>query len=84
MSSKLLHLHGVDNGHFVCNLKDQNGGSQHCVGVKKCTVSSGFIFDCREVKVLDFSQNNLDKCCGANSRCVSMPHIGEIRVKKGK
>ena len=80
----LLHLQNVEKGYFVCNLKDQNGGIQHCIGVQKTARSAGFIFDCREIEVLDFSKENLDKCCGPLSRCESIPYIGEIQSKRGK
>ena len=82
--SCLLHLKNVDKGHFVCNLKDQNGGTQHCIGAQKTSRSAGLIFDCRETEVLDFSQENLNKCCGQFLKCISMPCIGEIKQKKGK
>jgi hypothetical protein len=80
----LLHLKNVDKGYFVCNLKDQNGGTQHCIGVQKTSTSAGLIFDCRETHVLDFSEENLDKCCGHMSKCKSIPYIGEIKLKVGK
>ena len=80
----LTYLHSVDKGYFVCNLKDNNGGTQHCIGVQKITKSTGLIFDCREKQVLDFSSDNLNKCCGPIMRCVSIPHMGEIRKKRRK
>jgi hypothetical protein len=74
----------VKSGYYVCNLMDQNGFLGHCIGIWKKTQDTGFIYDCRETHVLEFSITNIDQCCGKYSKCISIPHIGEIRYKRGK
>jgi hypothetical protein len=74
----------VESGYFVCNLKYQNGFVGHCIGIWKKSPNTGLIYDCRESHVLEFSDLNIDRCCGNYSKCISIPHMGEIRYKRGK
>jgi hypothetical protein len=80
----LQYVKQVESGYFVCNLKDQNGSVGHCIGIWKKSEHIGLIYDCRESHVLPFSNDNIDRCCGELSKCISIPHIGEIRYKRGK
>jgi hypothetical protein len=80
----LEYVKQVKSGYYVCNLMDQNGFLGHCIGIWKKTQDTGFIYDCRETHVLEFSITNIDQCCGKYSKCISIPHIGEIRYKRGK
>jgi hypothetical protein len=81
----LAFIQNVKKGYFVCNLKNQNGFLGHCFGVSKTSKDNGLIFDCRETHVLlPFSLSNLNRCLGTYSKCISIPHIGEICYKRGK
>jgi hypothetical protein len=80
----LEYVKQVGSGYFVCNLKDQNGSVGHCIGIWKKSPLIGLIYDCRESHVLPFSKDNIDRCCGPLSTCISIPHMGEIRYKRGK
>jgi hypothetical protein len=77
-------IQNIEKGHFVCNLKNQNGFLGHCVGVSKTSRDNGLIFDCRETHVLPFTLSNLNRCVGMYSKCISIPHIGQICYKRGK
>jgi hypothetical protein len=84
ISNNLEYVMKAETGHFVCILKNQNGGTGHSIGVHKYSGTLGYIYDCRETYVLPFSLDNLDHCCGPFNRCVAIQYMGQLMSKRGK
>jgi hypothetical protein len=80
--NNLEYVSSAISGHFICILRNHNGGIGHSVGVQKIGETDGYIYDCREKFVLTFSQKNLDHCCGPIMRCTDIPYMGQLTCKR--